>query len=97
VSDALSALVDEIADRVQARIIAALPDLVSRAVPDRVEADFYTERDLAMRFAVNRRTLQAWRLKGEGPQWRKIGKLVRYPAREAAVFFSGRKRANGGG
>lgn len=37
-----------------------------------------TETDLAAYLKVSKRTIQKWRLTGEGPSFLKIGHLVRY-------------------
>jgi hypothetical protein len=41
---------------------------------------FYTERQLADRWHVSKRTLQRWRKACTGPRWVLIGHQVRYPA-----------------
>jgi hypothetical protein len=38
-----------------------------------------TELDLASRWNVSVKTLQAWRLRGVGPRYLKLGGAVRYP------------------
>jgi hypothetical protein len=42
-------------------------------------AGYTSERDMAGQFLKSLRTLRAWRNKGEGPPWLKIGKCVYYP------------------
>ncbi len=37
-----------------------------------------TETQLASRWNINPKTLQAWRLLGKGPSYTKIGKAIRY-------------------
>jgi predicted site-specific integrase-resolvase len=43
---------------------------------------FFTERQLADRWHMSKRTLQRWRKAGTGPSWILIGGRVRYPASE---------------
>lgn len=38
----------------------------------------YNERDAAAYLDVSHRTLQAWRLRGGGPEFVKLGRSVRY-------------------
>lgn len=38
-----------------------------------------TEKHVADRWQVSRKTLQRWRLDGEGPVWHKLFRHVRYP------------------
>ena len=55
-----------------------LPD--SEADPIEVEAfaPLITEREAAELLGVSFRTLQAWRVRGRGPPFCKIGRAVRY-------------------
>lgn len=41
---------------------------------------FLTEKQVAEIMGLSVKTLQRWRLFGEGPEWRKFGTAVRYPA-----------------
>ncbi len=45
-----------------------------------------TEKELSLRFGVPAHTLQHWRRVGGGPQYLKIGRLVRYPIAEVERF-----------
>lgn len=47
-------------------------------------ARYLTERQVAPILQVTPRCLQAWRQRGEGPPWHRMGRLVRY--REDAVL-----------
>jgi predicted DNA-binding transcriptional regulator AlpA len=42
------------------------------------EVKAWKERELAERLDLSIRTLQAWRLRGVGPRWVKLGASVRY-------------------
>jgi hypothetical protein len=37
-----------------------------------------SEREVSEYMAVSVRTLQGWRLRGQGPSWRRLGACVRY-------------------
>jgi predicted DNA-binding transcriptional regulator AlpA len=41
---------------------------------------FLNEKQVAEIMGVSVKTLQRWRLFGEGPEWKKFGAAVRYPA-----------------
>jgi predicted DNA-binding transcriptional regulator AlpA len=41
---------------------------------------FLTEKQVAEIMGLSIKTLQRWRLFGEGPEWKKFGTAVRYPA-----------------
>lgn len=41
---------------------------------------FLTEKQVAEILGLSIKTLQRWRLFGEGPEWKKFGTAVRYPA-----------------
>lgn len=42
------------------------------------ERRFLNERDFGVFLGISPRTLQTWRLRGQGPPWRKLGGAVRY-------------------
>ena len=49
----------------------------------------------AQHFAVSPKTLEEWRLRGDGPPFYKIGgRLVRYRLSEVNAWLQGRKRAS---
>ena len=56
---------------------------------------YYDEKALAMRLGLSVKTLQNWRLKGQGPRWQKIGRCVRYRLRDTMAFE--RSLSSGGG
>lgn len=45
-----------------------------------------TEQDLAKRWKISVKTLQDWRLRGNGPVFLKLGKSVRYPLEEILAY-----------
>lgn len=47
------------------------------------------EREVSKRLSVSINTLRYWRLSGDGPNWVKLGRLVRYDA-AALENFVGR-------
>lgn len=47
---------------------------------------FFTERDLAARWAITIKALQRWRCVGGGPRFTKIGSRVRYPLSEIEKY-----------
>lgn len=49
------------------------------------------EREVAECLGVSVRTLQHWRLVGEGPTYTKIGRCVRYEASEVSDFIQFRR------
>jgi excisionase family DNA binding protein len=56
-----------------------------------------TTQEAAERLGASRRTLEDWRLRGNGPVYRKLGKrLVRYSLPGLEAFVSRGARANTG-
>lgn len=53
-----------------------------------------TEREEAARLRLSMRTLQAWRTKGGGPPFIKLGKAVRYNPAEVDAWLAGQARTN---
>jgi hypothetical protein len=51
---------------------------------------FFDEKWLAIRLGVSLKTVQAWRAKGEGPKWVKLGAAVRYRLRDVVAFEASR-------
>ncbi len=62
-------------------------------VPDASKpgAEYLNERQLADLLGLSERTLQGWRLKGDGVPYYKIGRLVRYSASEVKTWLSRRQ------
>ncbi|WP_228259692.1 helix-turn-helix transcriptional regulator [Siculibacillus lacustris] len=52
------------------------------------------EKDAAGRLGLSPRTLQAWRVSGGGPIYRKIGRRVAYAVEDLAVFVNAGVRTN---
>ncbi|MGB5830960.1 MAG: helix-turn-helix domain-containing protein [Thiohalocapsa sp.] len=53
-----------------------------------------TEREAAALLNISHRTLQAWRLRGGGPEYVKLGNAVRYDRGAIDRFISERTRSN---
>ena len=53
-----------------------------------------TEKEAAAYLNVSPRTLQAWRLRGGGPAYVKLGNAVRYDRAALDRFIAERTRAN---
>lgn len=65
------------------------------AVP--VDLDkFLTEIQTSQLLSVSRRTLQNWRLRGEGPRFVRCGRAIRYSPRDLKVWIDARTVANTG-
>ena len=47
-----------------------------------------TETQLAERWAISRKTLQAWRLRGGGPRFVRIGTAIRYMLSDITAYES---------
>lgn len=56
-----------------------------------------TERDAAAYLNVSHRTLQAWRLRGGGPRYLKLGAAVRYDRADLDAWLDAHARANTAG
>ena len=48
--------------------------------------EYLTPRDLAARFKIPVSTLEYWRAVREGPNWHKIGRVVRYRVADVEVW-----------
>lgn len=65
---------------------------MSRPLSTTTGAFFLTERQLAQRWGVSVKTLQANRLKGSPPPFVKIGAAVRYAIADIAAYELERRR-----
>jgi hypothetical protein len=54
----------------------------------------FNEEAAAVKLTVDRPTLQAWRLRGFGPNLIKIGRLVSYREKDLAAFVQERMRVS---
>lgn len=55
----------------------------------------YTERTVADLLGVTTRTLQRWRITGDGPAWVRCGpRMVRYPEAAVSAWAAGRTYAH---
>ena len=52
----------------------------------------HTEKQEATRLSLSLRTLQAWRTRGDGPAYLKLGKAVRYNPLEVDRWLATRAR-----
>ena len=57
-------------------------------------ARLFTEHEAAHFLGVSFRTLQAWRVRGGGPRFCKIGRIVRYRQTDLAAWVESRSRAS---
>ncbi len=55
---------------------------------------FHSEHDAARFLNLSRKTLQRWRLVGEGPSFQKFGKAIRYSTDDLNTFVQSTKRAS---
>lgn len=46
-----------------------------------------SETEAALHLGCSIRTLQSWRLRGGGPRYSKVGRLVRYQSGDLAAFI----------
>lgn len=53
-----------------------------------------TETEVATYLAVDVGTLRAWRLRGQGPRYSKVGRLVRYDTGELQAWLDSRMRSH---
>jgi len=68
-----------VAERVSDRVAEALK-AQRESSSSAKKPDFLSERELADRTGISRRSLQGWRQKGRGPRWVKLGGRVLYDA-----------------
>jgi predicted DNA-binding transcriptional regulator AlpA len=47
---------------------------------------FFNEKQVAEMLGLSVKTLQRWRLFNEGPEWKKFGSAVRYPAQALQLW-----------
>ena len=51
--------------------------------------DLRTVNELAEFLGVSQATLNAWRWRGKGPRWIRVGRYVRYPRRDTEAWLDG--------
>jgi excisionase family DNA binding protein len=56
-----------------------------------------TTEQAAAHLGLGKHTLEIWRMKGQGPAFRKLGRLVRYSAGDLEAFIAGAARTTTGG
>lgn len=54
-----------------------------------------TEKEVSSLLSVSRKTLQCWRWRQEGPNYRKLGRLVRYALADIEEFVAERSSRGG--
>lgn len=55
-----------------------------------------TQKELAELCKISERTLEDWRLRGGGPRYTKVGRLVRYLRADVLAFLERGARTNTG-
>lgn len=60
---------------------------MSQPIPFTPNSALLTEMQASLFLGVPQRTLQAWRLRGGGPQFVKLGRLVRYRQRDLEAWL----------
>ena len=55
-------------------------------VPPRVDQRVLSDAEVAERLGVSPFTVRAWRHKGQGPRFMKMGRAVRYRAEDVEAF-----------
>lgn len=53
---------------------------------------YLTEQQLAARWAISIKTLQGWRLKGEGVKFCRLGRSIRYKITEIEAYEASQER-----
>lgn len=61
-------------------------------LPSNEGSSYLNEKELAEWLNLSRRTLQGWRLKGEGPAFEKFGRSVRYATATIKAWIIERER-----
>jgi predicted site-specific integrase-resolvase len=56
---------------------------------------FLNEKQVAEILGISVKTLQRWRLFGEGPEWRRFGTAIRYPSDGLHVYIESAPRGGG--
>jgi len=54
----------------------------------------YNTKQTAELFGISNRTLESWRISGQGPAFIKMGKLVKYKQSDLDEYLSNQTRAN---
>ena len=68
-------------------------DRTKRAISDTGKS-FLTTAEAALYLGLQKSTLEAWRCRGGGPQFVKLGRAVRYRARDLDDWIESRTRSN---
>jgi len=60
------------------------------------ESTYWTERELSQYLGVSVATLRRWRASGEGPPWRRFGRLIRYARADVDAWAAAQPSGGGG-
>jgi hypothetical protein len=82
----LDRLLDALAEALAKRLAARLSQ-PGRAPASPANGDYESETELSTRCGISARTLQGWRLKGNGPPFVRAGKRVLYPRHSTDKWF----------
>jgi predicted DNA-binding transcriptional regulator AlpA len=66
---------------------------MSQPIKSALLSTLLTEAQVAEKWGLSRKTLQAWRIKGGGPRYVKMGRSVRYPE-DGLIEFQQSKTQN---
>lgn len=79
----LNALLDDLAERVAEKLAGRAPAAPAASADP---AAFLSEKAAAQLLGFSPRTLETWRREGTGPQWRRIGRAIRYARGDLVAF-----------
>ena len=65
--------------------------MIETTFPTIAQSDMIKEADVALLLCQSVRTLQKWRVKGEGPSYFKIGRSVRYSHADVLAWRNARR------
>lgn len=63
-------------------------------MPGQQAPQLLRESDVAERWNLSERCLQAWRLRGDGPPYLKLGRAVRYRLSDLDLWLENRRRTS---
>ena len=82
----------------QAELVAARVEAFLRRPNPTVVAEYLTPAEAAIFINLPVKTLEHWRLRGEGPAFTRVGRHVRYAVEDLRAFMRGeRVEPSGGG
>jgi len=77
-------------------VVGKTPLSLSTSLPGAQYARLYTTKEAARFLRISHRTLEDWRLTGEGPYFIKLGRRVLYRESDLLAFIADRSRKNTG-